>query len=155
MLRGPPPPAGRKSAARRRIRPPRARYPPRRTRAPSRRRCGRPGRARGAVVAKSLTKSEGGPPSTPQRRRGSGAGLRLDALGRVALGMTLFQAAYMAEVVRGGLQGLPRGQAEAAADAGQDGSSGKISAHGSCLSSAAHILYPPMVFQGMARTLKM
>ena len=37
------------------------------------------------------------------------------------------------------------GQAEAAADAGQDGSSGKISAHGSCLSSAAHILYPPMV----------
>lgn len=41
-------------------------------------------------------------------------GLRLDALGRVALGMTLFQAAYMAEVVRGGLQALPRGQAEAA-----------------------------------------
>jgi general L-amino acid transport system permease protein len=41
-------------------------------------------------------------------------GLRLDALARVALGMTLFQAAYMAEVVRGGLQALPRGQLEAA-----------------------------------------
>jgi general L-amino acid transport system permease protein len=41
-------------------------------------------------------------------------GLRLDPLARVALGMTLFQAAYMAEVVRGGLQALPRGQGEAA-----------------------------------------
>ena len=41
-------------------------------------------------------------------------GLRLDALTRIALGITLFQAAYMAEVVRGGLQGLPRGQHEAA-----------------------------------------
>jgi len=41
-------------------------------------------------------------------------GLRLDALARVAVGMTLFQAAYMAEVVRGGLQALPRGQLEAA-----------------------------------------
>ncbi len=45
-------------------------------------------------------------------------GLRLDVLGRVALGITLFQAAYMAEVVRGGLQALPRGQAEAAAAVG-------------------------------------
>jgi len=42
------------------------------------------------------------------------AGLRLDALARVAVGMTFFQAAYMAEVVRGGLQALPRGQGEAA-----------------------------------------
>ncbi len=41
-------------------------------------------------------------------------GLRLDTLARVAVGMTLFQAAYMAEVVRGGLQALPRGQGEAA-----------------------------------------
>jgi general L-amino acid transport system permease protein len=40
--------------------------------------------------------------------------LRLDALARVAVGMTLFQAAYMAEVVRAGLQALPRGQGEAA-----------------------------------------
>ncbi|HET9551846.1 MAG TPA: amino acid ABC transporter permease, partial [Anaeromyxobacteraceae bacterium] len=44
--------------------------------------------------------------------------LTLDALGRVLLGITLFQAAYMAEVVRGGLQGLPAGQAEAAASLG-------------------------------------
>lgn len=45
-------------------------------------------------------------------------GLRLDVLSRVALGITLFQAAYMAEVVRGGLQALPRGQHEAAASLG-------------------------------------
>lgn len=45
-------------------------------------------------------------------------GLRLEAIGRVMLGMTLFQAAYMAEVVRAGLQALPRGQAEAAAALG-------------------------------------
>jgi general L-amino acid transport system permease protein len=44
--------------------------------------------------------------------------LRLDVLARVALGITLFQAAYMAEVVRGGLQALPRGQVEAAASLG-------------------------------------
>lgn len=41
-------------------------------------------------------------------------GLNAGALGRVAIAMTLFQAAYMAEVVRGGLQALPRGQGEAA-----------------------------------------
>jgi general L-amino acid transport system permease protein len=41
-------------------------------------------------------------------------GLKLDALARVAAGMTLFQAAYMAEVARAGLQALPRGQGEAA-----------------------------------------
>lgn len=45
-------------------------------------------------------------------------GLRLDVLARVAIGITLFQAAYMAEVVRGGLQGLPKGQTEAAASLG-------------------------------------
>ena len=45
-------------------------------------------------------------------------GLRIDVLGRVAIGITLFQAAYMAEVVRGGLQALPRGQREAAASLG-------------------------------------
>src|SRR5204863_337738 len=41
-------------------------------------------------------------------------GIRLDVLTRVALGIVLFQAAYMAEVVRGGLQALPKGQYEAA-----------------------------------------
>ncbi len=44
--------------------------------------------------------------------------LGLDALARIAVGMTLFQAAYMAEVVRAGLQALPRGQGEAAAALG-------------------------------------
>lgn len=45
-------------------------------------------------------------------------GLPLGALGRVCVAMTLFQAAYLAEVVRGGLQALPRGQHEAAASLG-------------------------------------
>jgi general L-amino acid transport system permease protein len=45
-------------------------------------------------------------------------GLGLGALGRVCIAMTLFQAAYLAEVVRGGLQALPRGQHEAAASLG-------------------------------------
>jgi general L-amino acid transport system permease protein len=44
--------------------------------------------------------------------------LRIDVLTRIAVGITLFQAAYMAEVVRGGLQALPRGQHEAAASIG-------------------------------------
>jgi len=48
-------------------------------------------------------------------------GLRLDALARVAVGMTFFQAAYMAEVVRAGLQALPRGQGEAAEALGLSG----------------------------------
>ncbi len=38
----------------------------------------------------------------------------IDALLRVLIGVTLFAAAYMAEVVRGGLQAVPRGQYEAA-----------------------------------------
>jgi general L-amino acid transport system permease protein len=33
---------------------------------------------------------------------------------RVLVGITLFCAAYMAEVVRGGLQAIPKGQIEAA-----------------------------------------
>jgi len=45
-------------------------------------------------------------------------GFRIDVLTRIAAGITLFQAAYMAEVVRGGLQALPRGQYEAAASIG-------------------------------------
>jgi general L-amino acid transport system permease protein len=45
-------------------------------------------------------------------------GMRVDVLTRIALGIVLFQAAYMAEVVRGGLQALPRGQVEAAAALG-------------------------------------
>lgn len=41
-------------------------------------------------------------------------GLQVDVLLRVLVGITLFAAAYLAEVVRGGLQSVPRGQLEAA-----------------------------------------
>ena len=41
-----------------------------------------------------------------------------DVLVRVVVGITLFAAAYMAEIVRGGLQTVPRGQIEAAASLG-------------------------------------
>jgi general L-amino acid transport system permease protein len=41
-----------------------------------------------------------------------------DVLIRVIVGITLFAAAYMAEIVRGGLQTIGRGQAEAAASIG-------------------------------------
>jgi general L-amino acid transport system permease protein len=45
-------------------------------------------------------------------------GLTIDVLIRVLAGVTLFAAAYMAEVIRGGLQALPKGQTEAAASLG-------------------------------------
>jgi general L-amino acid transport system permease protein len=45
-------------------------------------------------------------------------GVQIDVLIRVVVGITLFSAAYMAEVVRGGLQALPKGQTEAAATLG-------------------------------------
>jgi general L-amino acid transport system permease protein len=41
-------------------------------------------------------------------------GLTIDKLLRAQVGFILFSAAYMAEVVRGGLQAIPKGQAEAA-----------------------------------------
>jgi general L-amino acid transport system permease protein len=41
-----------------------------------------------------------------------------DVLVRVIVGITLFAAAYMAEIVRGGLQSLSKGQTEAAASLG-------------------------------------
>ena len=44
----------------------------------------------------------------------SSGGNTIDVLVRVLIGMTLFTAAYLAEVVRGGLQALPAGQIEAA-----------------------------------------
>ena len=45
-------------------------------------------------------------------------GVSIDVLIRVLVGITLFAAAYMAEVIRGGLQAIPRGQIEAAATLG-------------------------------------
>lgn len=41
-------------------------------------------------------------------------GVTLDRLLRAAIALTLFTSAYMAEVIRGGLQGVPVGQSEAA-----------------------------------------
>lgn len=41
-------------------------------------------------------------------------GVSFDKLLRALIGITLFQSAYMAEVVRGGLQAIPKGQYEAA-----------------------------------------
>ena len=41
-------------------------------------------------------------------------GMSIDVLVRVLVGITLFAAAYMAEIVRGGLQAIPNGQLEAA-----------------------------------------
>ncbi|MEH6628086.1 MAG: amino acid ABC transporter permease [Motiliproteus sp.] len=38
----------------------------------------------------------------------------MDKLVRALIGITMFQSAYMAEVIRGGLQAIPRGQYEAA-----------------------------------------
>lgn len=46
------------------------------------------------------------------------AGVTFDLLLRCLIGVGLFSAAYMAEVVRGGLQAVPRGQFEAAAALG-------------------------------------
>ncbi|GAB4090553.1 amino acid ABC transporter permease [Hydrogenophaga soli] len=45
-------------------------------------------------------------------------GVSIDVLVRVLAGITLFAAAYMAEVIRGGLQAIPKGQVEAAATLG-------------------------------------
>jgi general L-amino acid transport system permease protein len=47
-------------------------------------------------------------------------GFSVDVLMRVLAGITLFAAAYLAEVVRAGLQAVPRGQLEAAAAIGLD-----------------------------------
>lgn len=45
-------------------------------------------------------------------------GLSIDVLLRVLLAMALFAAAYLSEVIRGGLQSIPRGQYEASAALG-------------------------------------
>ena len=45
-------------------------------------------------------------------------GITIDVLLRVLVGITLFAAAYLAEIVRGGLQAIPNGQVEAARSLG-------------------------------------
>jgi len=45
-------------------------------------------------------------------------GFNLDKVLRAQLGIMLFSSAYLAEVIRGGLQAIPRGQEEAAAAMG-------------------------------------
>jgi general L-amino acid transport system permease protein len=45
-------------------------------------------------------------------------GVTIDVLLRVLVGITLFAAAYLAEIVRGGLQAIPNGQVEAAQSLG-------------------------------------
>lgn len=47
-------------------------------------------------------------------------GMSVDKLARAQAAFTMFAAAYLAEVVRGGLQGIPRGQSEAADALGLD-----------------------------------
>jgi general L-amino acid transport system permease protein len=44
--------------------------------------------------------------------------MRIDGLLRALIGVALFSGAYMAEVIRGGLQAIPRGQSEAASALG-------------------------------------
>jgi len=44
--------------------------------------------------------------------------MRIDGLVRALVGVALFSGAYMAEVIRGGLQAIPRGQGEAASALG-------------------------------------
>lgn len=45
-------------------------------------------------------------------------GMNFDKLLRALIGIALFNSAYMAEVIRGGLQAIPKGQAEAAQSLG-------------------------------------
>ena len=46
------------------------------------------------------------------------SGVSVDNLIRLMIAMVFFYSAYMAEVIRGGLQGVPRGQEEAASSLG-------------------------------------
>src|SRR5437016_11877496 len=46
------------------------------------------------------------------------AGFTIDGLVRALIGIALFAGAYQAEVIRGGLQAVPRGQGEAASALG-------------------------------------
>ena len=54
------------------------------------------------------------------------AGMTVDNLVRAMVVLTLFSSAYMAEVVRGALQGVPEGQYEAALALGLHGAQAKL-----------------------------
>src|SRR5216684_8468976 len=69
-------------------------------------------------------------------------GMRIDKLARAQLALILFAAAYLAEVVRGGLQAIPRGQYDAAAAMGL-GYWGAM--RGVILPQALRIAVPPLV----------
>ena len=74
------------------------------------------------------------------------AGWEIDGLLRVLVGVALFAAAYMAEVIRGGLQAIPRGQYEARDGArarllADDGPRGPAAGAASLSSPASSILH--------------
>ena len=70
------------------------------------------------------------------------AGMTIDKLLRAQIGIILFAAAYLAEVVRGGLQAMPKGQYEAADALGLSywQKTGKI-----ILPQALRLVIPPLV----------
>jgi general L-amino acid transport system permease protein len=70
------------------------------------------------------------------------AGVTIDKLARAQIALILFAAAYLAEVVRGGLQAIPRGQYDAAAAIGLGywGATRSI-----ILPQALRIAVPPLV----------
>jgi general L-amino acid transport system permease protein len=69
-------------------------------------------------------------------------GVNIDKLLRAQIAFILFAAAYLAEIVRGGLQALPKGQAEAADALGLSywAKTGKI-----ILPQALRLVIPPLV----------
>ena len=65
-------------------------------------------------------------------------GVTFDKLLRVLIGVTLFSAAYMAEVVRGGLQAIPKGQYEGAMALGLAFLADDVSHHSAAGAEARH-----------------
>lgn len=74
-------------------------------------------------------------------------GFHMDKLVRAQIGIVMFAAAYQAEVMRGGLQGLPAGQQEAAAALGLNYWQANAFI---VLPQALRIVIPPMVSQFIA-----
>lgn len=70
------------------------------------------------------------------------SGMNPDVLLRVAVGLTIFSAAYQAEVIRGGINSVPRGQLEAAQSLGMGYwlTQGKV-----VLPQAFRVVVPPLV----------